>query len=194
MLFKRRSTSLDLSAVINGCRHNRQSAQRQLYEAYYGFAKSICLRYTSTREEAEEMLDDGFVRVFAKISYYDPDQPFDAWFRTLMVHAAIDHFRRYHQRVLLTELDVAFDIPYDDRSLDRLNTEEIMALVQQLPPSYRAVFSLHVVDGYTHPEIAQLLGIQEGTSRSHLLKARLKLQEMIGQYRFDDALTKRTYV
>ncbi|MBN8822074.1 MULTISPECIES: sigma-70 family RNA polymerase sigma factor [unclassified Spirosoma] len=180
MLFKRSSKSLDLTSVIQGCRHNRQSAQRQLYEAYYGLAKNICMRYASSQEEAEEMTDDGFVRIFNKITYYDPEQPFEAWFRTVMVHTAIDYFRRFQSRMTITDLKVAFDVPYEDGLLEKMSADEIMELVQRLPPAYRAVFSLSVIDGYTHPEIARMLGIQESTSRSNLLKARLKLQEWMG--------------
>lgn len=126
------------------------------------------------------MLDDGFIRIFNKITYYDSAQPFEAWFRTVMVHTAIDYFRRFQSRLALTDLDVAFDVPYEDALLEQLSADEIMELVQRLPPTYRAVFSLYVIDGYTHPEIARLLGIQESTSRSNLVKARLKLQEWIG--------------
>ncbi len=188
VLFKRRSKSLDLASVIQGCCQNRQSAQRQLYEAYYGLAKNICMRYASSQEEAEEMTDDGFVRIFHKIAYYDPEQPFEAWFRTVMVHTAIDYFRRYQSRMNMTDLEVGFDVPYEDSVLEQMSADEIMELVQRLPPTYRAVFSLSVIDGYTHPEIARMLGIQESTSRSNLLKARLKLQEWMGATRSTESV------
>ena len=193
MLF-RRSKSFDLPAVIEGCRGEKPAAQKQLFERYYSFGVNICLRYAGSREEAEEMFDDGFMRVLTKISYYDPQQPFDAWFRTVMVHSAIDHFRRHKSVLTYTDIDDACDIGETDTVLERLAAEEIMAVVQELPPAYRTVFSLHVVDGYSHPEIARMLGIHEGTSRSNLAKARQKLQELLMNWNTTNSVNRRNYV
>ncbi|WP_338874826.1 sigma-70 family RNA polymerase sigma factor [Spirosoma sp. SC4-14] len=193
MLF-RRSRSLALPEILDGCRHQKPAAQKQLFEAYYSFGVNICLRYADSREEAEEMFDDGFLRVLNKIAYYDPEQPFDAWFRTVMVHSAIDHYRRYKVKQVFTDIDELYDVGESDNLLDRLAADEILAVVQQLPPAYRTVFSLYVVDGYSHPEIAQMLGIHEGTSRSNLAKARQKLQELLMTWTSNNAVNRRNYV
>ncbi|GAB3927067.1 sigma-70 family RNA polymerase sigma factor [Larkinella terrae] len=165
-----------------------------MFEAYYSFGVNVCLRYASSREEAEEMFDDGFLRVLNKISYYDPEQPFDAWFRTVMVRSAIDHYRQHQSRMALTDLENAYDVGVIDDLFERISAEEILSLVQKIPPAYRTVFSLHVVDGYSHPEIAQLLGINEGTSRSNLAKARLKLQELLMNWTTTPSVNRRNYV
>lgn len=125
------------------------------------------------------MINDGFVKVFTKIHAYDASQPFEAWFRTLIVHTAIDYYRRHHARILTINVEHVGEPEYDDNLLEKLSAEEILDLVQQLPPAYRTVFSLYVVEGYTHPEIADMLGINEGTSRSNLAKARIKMQDWI---------------
>ncbi|WP_149240430.1 sigma-70 family RNA polymerase sigma factor [Dyadobacter sp. 32] len=193
MLF-RRSRSFALSDILDGCRNQKHAAQKQLFEAYYSFGINICLRYADNREEAEEMFDDGFLRVLAKIEYYDPGQSFDAWFRTVIIRSAIDHYRRHKSSIAFTSIEDAYDIGYDEGLFDRLSAEEILAVVQLLPPSYRTAFSLHVVDGYTHPEIARMLGINEGTSRSNLAKARIKLQELLTQRAESSSLNLRNYV
>ncbi len=193
MLFRRKKT-VDLPNVIEGCRHEKPAAQKQLFEAYYGLGVSICLRYADSREEAEEMFDDGFLRVLNKMGYYDPEQPFEAWFRTVMIHSAIDHYRRHKSPLTYIDIEDAYDIGETDNLLDRMAADEILAIVQQLPPACRTVFSLHVVDGYSHPEIARMLGIHEGTSRSNLAKARAKLQELLMDWNTTDSVTRRNHV
>lgn len=180
--------------MIDGCRRQKPAAQKQLFEAYYSFGVNICLRYASSREEAEEMFDDGFLRVLNKISYYDPEQPFDAWFRTVMVRSAIDHYRQHKSPLIFTDIDEAYDIGETDKLLEKLAVDDILTIVQKLPPAYRTVFSLHVVDGYSHPEIAQMLGIHEGTSRSNLAKARQKLQELLIEWTATNSVNRRNYV
>jgi RNA polymerase sigma-70 factor, ECF subfamily len=190
----RRSKSLALPDLIDGCRQEKPAAQKQLFEAYYSFGIGICLRYAGSREEAEEMFDDGFMRVLSKISYYDPEQSFDAWFRTVVVRSAIDHYRRHKTTLTYTDIEDAYDLGTSDDLLDRLAADDILALVQQLSPAYRTVFSLYVVDGYSHPEIAEMLGIHEGTSRSNLAKARQKLQEMLMDWTSIHSVNRRNYV
>jgi RNA polymerase sigma-70 factor (ECF subfamily) len=190
----RRPRSLALPDILEGCRNNIPSAQKQLFEAYYSFGINICMRYSDNKEEAEEMFDDGFMRVLNKIDYYDREQPFDAWFRTVMIRSAIDHYRKNKSNISFSDIEAAYEIGGDDLILDRLSAEEIMDVVQLLPPSYRTAFSLYVVDGYTHPEIAEMLGINEGTSRSNLAKARIKLQELLINRISKGSINQRNYV
>ncbi|OIN55647.1 RNA polymerase subunit sigma-24 [Arsenicibacter rosenii] len=190
MLF-RRTKHFILQEVIDGCRKGKSSAQKMLFEAYYSFGVNICLRYASSREDAEEMFDDGFLKVLNKITYYDPEQSFDAWFRTIMVRTAIDQFRKYKNEPSFIDVDDAWDLGTDDEIPGNIAADEILQLVQRLPSSYRTVFSLHVVDGYSHPEIAGMLGIQEGTSRSTLVKARLKLQELLRTWNHEHSISRR---
>ena len=184
-MFKRKKKSLSLEETLDGCLKKRHSAQKQLYERFYGFSKSIALRYASSSEEVQEMMNDGFLKIFAKLDLYDQNLSFEAWFKTVMVRTSIDYYRKNHSRVAMVDIDELHYLSYDDHLLEKLSAEEILDLMKHLPPSYRAVFSLFIVEGYSHAEIAKILGINEGTSRSNLSKARLKMQEMIKKYTSD---------
>jgi RNA polymerase sigma-70 factor, ECF subfamily len=137
------------------------------------------MRYGGSKEEAEEMLNDGFLKVFAKLDLYDSSQAFGAWFRTVMIRTCIDYYRKNSSKVILEDIETQYALESPEEILDKLSVEEIMELVQKLPPTYRMVFSLYAIEGFSHEEIAKTLDIQEGTSRSNLVKARRKLQEWI---------------
>ncbi|MCR9064130.1 MAG: sigma-70 family RNA polymerase sigma factor [Cytophagales bacterium] len=181
-MFLRKKKASGLEEILDGCLKNKPSAQKKLYERFYGFGKSVAMRYASNQEEVTEMVNDGFLKIFSKLSMYDREQSFEAWFKTVMVRTCIDYYRKNHSRVSMVDVNEIHYLAYDDNLLERLSAEEIVDLVQHLPPAYRAVFSLYVVDGYSHAEIAKMLGINEGTSRSNLSKARVKMQEMIKLY------------
>lgn len=182
MFFRRRSNDFNLNKTIEGCIKRRALDQKALFDAYGNFAKNICLRYAANEDEAEEMVSDGFLKVFNNIEKYDPKQAFDAWFRTIMVNTAIDYFRRYHSKIDFTDLDSAREIKDNEDEIDLLSTDEILAFVQRLSPVYRTVFSLYVVEGFSYAEIAEKVGVTEGAVRSNVSKARAKLQEWISDY------------
>lgn len=147
-----------------------------------GYAKSICARYTSNQQEAEEILNEGFLKVFLHLKKYDSKQPFKAWLRTIFVNTAIDFYRKNQKYQLQTDLEEGLQVQEVDESIiSRISADEILQLIQQLPPGYRIVFTMYVIDGYNHREIGNILGIQEGTSKSNLRSARQKLQRMIKQ-------------
>lgn len=180
MFFKKITFSEDnLDSVIKACIDNNNQAQRTLIKLHLGFAKSICARYSSNEQEVEEMINDGFLKIFNNLSKYDSAQPFKAWVRTIMVNTAIDYYRsnkKYQLHVTINEIELT---DFNDDVISQLSVEEIMGLISKLSPMYRMVFMLYVVEGYKHKEIAERLGIQEGTSKSNLQDARIKLQEMI---------------
>lgn len=185
MFWKSKKSVEDLTEILDGCLKSKPSSQKRLFERFYGFGKSVCGRYASNEDELQEMINDGFLKVFAKISMYDRQQSFEGWFKTVMVRTAIDYHRKYHEKVGFVDIDDIHHLSYDDDQLAKLSAEEILGLVRHLPPAYRAVFSLYVVEGYSHSEIADLLKINEGTSRSNLSKARIKMKEMINSYTSD---------
>lgn len=165
--------------LIEGCIRGDLKSQKMLYKLYYGFSMGICLRYAESREEAAEILNDGFMKVFANIATYQPDKAFRGWLRKIMVHTAIDHYRKNQKHYNALDLVYAEnELGFED-VLDTISAEEILAMVQQLSPAYRLVFNLHVIEGFSHPEIAEKLQISEGASKSNLFKARMKLQKMI---------------
>jgi RNA polymerase sigma-70 factor (ECF subfamily) len=184
-VFLRKKRKIDLEEILDGCLKNRGSAQKALYERFYGFSKSIAMRYASGSDEVEEMMNDGFLKIFSKMELYDRSQSFEAWFKTVMVRTSIDYYRKNHSRVAMVDIDDIHYLSYDDHLLERLSAEEILDLMQHLPPAYKTVFSLFIVDGYSHAEIGEMLGINEGTSRSNLSKARVKMQELIKKYTTD---------
>ncbi|MEM6345020.1 MAG: RNA polymerase sigma factor [Bacteroidota bacterium] len=171
-----------LQALLEACKAGDRAAYGTLYQAYYSYAMSICLRYSSSREEAQEIVNDGFVKVFLRLqSHYDPKLSFKAWLRRLLINTAIDVYRKqkYHRESM--PLESAPEVEVSEDGLSRLTQEEIMKVVQLLPNSYRYVFNLYIVEGYKHEEIAQQLGISVGTSKSHLAKARRKLKIWLKQ-------------
>lgn len=181
MLFKRKTlfNEQDLPSVLEACKIGNAQAQRCLIRQFAGYAKSISVRYAATFEEAEEIVNDGFLKVFLNLHSYDAAQPFKAWFRTIVINTAIDYYRKnlkWQGQVSLDDLEVT---DWSNDILSDISAQEILVLIQKLPPAYRIVFTLFVIEGYSHKEIAGMLGIQEGTSKSNLRDARRKLQAMI---------------
>ena len=141
---------------------------------------TICLRYTNTREEASEVLNDGFMKAFSYLADHKMEQSFKGWLRKILVNTAIDHYRKYQQQNRTVDLAYAEEETSEAATvLEAISAEEILQLVQKLPPAYRLVFNLYAIEGFTHPEIAEKLQISEGASKSNLFKARAKLQRMI---------------
>jgi RNA polymerase sigma factor (sigma-70 family) len=168
-----------LEKVLTACMKGDRAAQKQLYQSYYGYAMSICLRYAPSSIEAEEIVNDSFLKVFNRLGQYDSSRPFRWWLRRIIINTAIDYYRSDVKNLHSLEAEEAQEINYDQDILSEISVEEILQLIQDLPPAYRLVFNLYVIEGYTHPEIAEKLGIHEGTSRSNLAKARRHLQNKL---------------
>ncbi|GAA4005795.1 sigma-70 family RNA polymerase sigma factor [Hymenobacter fastidiosus] len=175
-----------LTALLAGCRQTERGSQRRLYGLYYSFAMGICLRYTRTRDEAMEAVNDGFLKVFRDVVKFDPlrheiTSSFRGWLKRIMIHTAIDHYRSQQKHQYQQELnDVAYaQLDGGLTALDSLAYDELLVLIQQLSPAYRTAFNLFVIDGFTHEEISRRLGISVGTSKSNLSKARARLKELL---------------
>ncbi len=165
--------------LIQGCQNGDRESQRLLYKHYYVYCMSICIRYAQSEEEAKEILNDGFMKVFSKIDQYDPAKTFKGWIRRIMINTAIDHFRSNKKHYYHEDIEEGYDEVLDSNVVDNMSYEEILSLVQKLTPVYRAVFSLYVIDGFGHEDIAKKLGISVGTSKSNLSKARANLKKML---------------
>ncbi len=168
--------SENLPQIITGCKAGHRKSQEALYRQYYAYSMSIGLRYGKSRAEAEEIVQDAFIKLFKNITRYDEAQAFKSWFRRILVNAAIDYYRRNEKHQHHQDIEAAYEVGHDEGALEQLSSQDIMAAVQQLPPAYRLVFNLYAVEGYKHHEIAEQLNISEGTSKSNLAKARNKLQ------------------
>lgn len=163
--------------LIEGCKLNDRNAQETLYRQYYGYAMSICLPYSKTKLEAEEIAHDGFLKVFSKIQQYNADFSFKSWVRRIFINSAIDYFRINKKHYFLDDIEDIKEIEsFNVDIIDELSAQDIIKEVQQLPPAYQMAFNLYVLEGYKHNEIAKRLGITEGTSKSNLAKAKSKLK------------------
>ncbi|NRA48455.1 MAG: RNA polymerase sigma factor [Phaeodactylibacter sp.] len=169
------------TGLIKACVRRERWAQKVLYEEYYSRMMGVCLRYATDDEEALDILHEGFIKVFRHIGKYQPGTSLSAWIRRIMVNTAIDYFRKNSRR-RTEDMDEAYDISSNDPdAISRCTEKEILEAIQELTPSYRAVFNLYVIEGYAHKEIADLLDITESTSRSNLVKARLKLKDILSE-------------
>jgi RNA polymerase sigma-70 factor (ECF subfamily) len=177
-----------LPQLLAACQRQERVAQRRLYGQFHGYAMAVCLRYARDRDQALEAANDGFLKVFRDLHRFDahrhPDDvagSFRGWLKRIMIHTAIDHYRANERHQHQQELD-ATTLNHADGAatpLDALSYDELLALVQRLPPAYRAVFNLAVIDGFAHEEIAEQLHISVGTSKSNLFKARAHLRNML---------------
>jgi RNA polymerase sigma-70 factor (ECF subfamily) len=156
--------------------------QHELYNRFASKMYAVCLRYAGNAEEAEDILQEGFIKVFNKIGSFRSEGSFEGWIRRIFVNTAIEHFRKkiYLQPITDYEEDTV-EGKYLS-VLDSLAEKDIIQLVQQLSPGYRTVFNMYVVEGYTHKQIAEALNISEGTSKSQLSRAKLILQDMVQQF------------
>jgi RNA polymerase sigma-70 factor (ECF subfamily) len=173
------------AALIEGCLRGEDLACSQLFKKYYGQLMPICMRYARNGDEAKDMMQDGFTRIFAKLSTYTGKGHFIGWMKRVILNTAINHYRAAAEERSNVRLD---DISYGpalaaegagDLVTSSLGVNELLGLVQQLPPAYRMVFNLRVIEGWTHEEIAKELGISVGTSKSNLARARAKLMEQV---------------
>jgi RNA polymerase sigma-70 factor (ECF subfamily) len=174
MIFNTQNTDQQL---LDGCRQGNSLAQRYLYERYGGRMLTITMRYTSNREEAVEVMNTAFLKIFQSVQNYQPTHTLYSWMAKIVFYSAIDHIRAntsYRNSVIYN--DLLPEQPIDNEAMNDLAVEELFELIQQLPPATKAVFSLYAVDGYKHKEIAEMLNISEGTSKWHFAEARRKLQ------------------
>jgi len=172
-------TDSELQQLILACRKNDPASQKKLYRHFYNYGMTICSRYAQNREEASEILNDGFVKIFTKMDKYSDHLSFKGWLSRVMVNTAIDAYRKKQSNPLTVDLVHAQHLQTSATALEDMSAKELLKMVQSLPPSYRMAFSLHAIEGFSHAEIGQKLGISIGTSKSNLAKARVKLQALI---------------
>jgi RNA polymerase sigma factor (sigma-70 family) len=180
---------VELQQIITGCLNQGRKEQKLLYKAFYGYAMNICLRYAGNRYEAAEIMNQGFFKIFKNLDKYQADKPFKAWVGRIMMNTSIDYYRSNLKMAYTDDLDQAEEIADQDLADKKLNYNDLLNMIQQLPHAYRTVFNLYAIEGYTHEEIGNLLGISAGTSKSNLFKARDKLRLMV---KLSNTLPNRT--
>jgi len=165
--------------LIKGCLRRDPSAQKLLYDSYSSKMYSLCYRYVRNPMEAEDILVTAFVKIFDKIQQFKSEGSFEGWIRRIVVNEALTFLRRNRSMYLETELEQADREPDYSALSDHLEAEDLLKMIQELPTGYRIVFNLYAIDGYSHKEIADQLGISENTSKSQLSRARTFLQKLL---------------
>lgn len=171
--------SYNESDLLEGCINGDRKMQRELYNRFAAKMYGVCLRYAGSTSEAEDILQEGFIKVFRKLSSYRGEGSFEGWIRRIFVNTAIEFYRKKTYLQPITEQEESTIEGNYLSVLDNLAEKDIIQLVQQLSPGYRTVFNMYVVEGYTHRQISELLHISEGTSKSQLSRAKQILQEMV---------------
>jgi RNA polymerase sigma-70 factor (ECF subfamily) len=181
MLLKRKTIPENgLQILIKGCLTGERSCQKELYETYSPKMLPLCLRYAENQQEAEEILQDGFLQMFRCIGQYKQIGTFEAWLRKIMINCALMRYRSKNKISRVISLSKDHDLMAATGDfLDYISEKELIRLIQNLPPAYRMVFNLYVFEGLKHREIALLLNITEGTSKSNLSDARVILKKTI---------------
>jgi len=171
---------MDYTKILEGCLKGNLKAQRELYECFAGKMLGVCMRYSSNREEAKDILHDGFIKVFTKLSSYSGSGPLEAWMRRIFVNTALEQLRK--NDVLRNTIDyegVTDNINADVNIESDINYDELLKIINSMPVGYRTVFNLYAIEGFSHQEIATLLHISEGTSKSQYARAKYWLQTKI---------------
>ncbi len=172
-------TLKELDDLIKECKKNRPDAQRKLYERFSGKMFAVCLQYSKDYTEAEDILQDGFIKVFTKISQFDFKGSFEGWVRRIMVNCALERYRKQNLLYTVGEIrDYDNKLAVDD-VMGEISSKELLKLIGDLSPQYKMVFNLYAIEGYSHQEIGDMLGISVGTSKSNLSRARVILQEKV---------------
>jgi len=165
--------------------------QEELYHRFAPKMYAVCLRYASNVEDAQDLLQEGFIKIYRNLHHFRAEGSFEGWIRRVFVNTSIEHFRKKSTKLaMVTEKEEGTIEDTDITALENLAEKDIIKIVQELSPGYRAVFNLYVVEGYSHKEIGDMLGISEGTSKSQLARAKSVLQKKVAQYLSD---TQKSY-
>ena len=168
--------------LLQGCLRENRTAQHELFRRYAGKMMTVCLRYARHRAEAEDVLQDAFIRIFNNLNQFQGKGSLEGWIRRIVINTSLKYIQKMSfQKEGLNGLESIPEMSIAPTVYAHLSEQELMALIANLPHGYRTVFNLFVIDGFSHAEIAQMLKIEEGTSRSQLAKARYMLQKIILQ-------------
>src|SRR5260221_9650746 len=179
----KRSVKLTEEQLIKACIREDAASQKEVFNRFSGRMLGVCHRYASNSADAEDILQDAFIKVFDKLHQFKFQGSFEGWIRKIVVNTALKKYSvsRYEKEVSGYEIKDKDESPMEPSAYSHLTQKELMELINNLPDGYRIVFNLYVIEGYQHDEIAEILGIQPGTSRSQLVKARIMLQKQILQ-------------
>ena len=168
--------------LVRACLNKNQKAQRKLFEKYSSVMFGVCLRYTSSTNDARDVLQEAFIKVFSKIDNYSFKGSFEGWIRRIVVNTALDFIRKNKKMQLnLSIEDVGYGLKKNQFVVEDLTAKELMKIIQNIPAGYRTIFNMYAIEGYSHKEIAQELEISENTSKSQLSRARAVIKKLLNE-------------
>jgi RNA polymerase sigma factor (sigma-70 family) len=174
----------EIKNIINGCLKGNRRDQELLYRRHAPKLYAVCMQYSGNDEEARDILQEGFIKIFENLIHYKHEGSFEGWIRKIIVNTALEKYRNKHNLYRVDDIDM---IPEPDAEPDNtdyagLEAIDLLEIIRELPPKYRMVFNLYAIEGYSHKEISQMVKISEGTSKSNLSRARVILQRRVGSY------------
>ena len=174
----------EIKKIIKGCLAGDRRDQELLYRRHAGKLFAVCLQYSGNNEEARDILQEGFIKIFENLVHYRHEGSFEGWMRRITVNTALEKFRKKHNLYRVDDIDL---IPEQDAEPENhdyagLEAKDLLGIIRELPPKYRMVFNLYAIEGYSHKEISKMVNISEGTSKSNLSRARVILQRRVGSY------------
>ncbi len=165
--------------IIQKAKEGDQKSLERLYKHFYGYAMSVALRYSNSRDEACEIVNDSFMKAFDKLNQYKLENSFKGWFRRILVNTSIDYYRKNVKHYAAMDIDKANAESYEPEIVSQLSKDDILGLLRNLPEMLRMVFNMYEIEGYAHNEISEQLGIPTSTSRTYLARAKQKLRERV---------------
>ncbi len=174
----------DIVNIIKGCLAGNRRDQELLYRRHAAKLYAVCLQYSGNDEEARDILQDGFIKIFENLIHYKYEGSFEGWMRRIIVNTALEKYRGKHNLYRVDDIDMIPepDADPDNEDYSGLEAVDLLDMIRELPPKYRMVFNLYAIEGYAHKEISQMMKISEGTSKSNLSRARMILQKKVSLY------------
>ncbi len=173
---------MDIDDIVQGCLRGDRVCQKRLFDRFAGKMLAVCMRFASHKMEAEDLLQDGFIKVFRNLHQFNNTGSIEQWIRRIMINNAIKNYHKKSNKNEIFQLDNIFESIQNPEVIDQLSENELLQMIKDLPDGYRMVFNLYAIEGYSHKEISEILQIEESTSRSQLVKARRALQEKLIKY------------
>jgi RNA polymerase sigma-70 factor (ECF subfamily) len=174
----------EIKNIISGCLNGNRRDQELLYRRHAAKLYAVCLQYSGNDEEARDILQDGFIKIFENLVHYKHEGSFEGWIRRIVVNTALERFRNRHNLYRVDDIDSISEPEAEPDNEDYAGLEafDLLYIIRELPPKYRMVFNLYAIEGYSHKEVGNMLNITEGTSKSNLSRARSILQRRVGSY------------
>jgi RNA polymerase sigma-70 factor (ECF subfamily) len=174
----------EIKNILKGCLEGNRRDQELLYRRYAAKLYAVCLQYSGNDEEARDILQEGFIKIFENLAHYKHEGSFEGWMRRIMVNTALEKYRSKHNLYRVDDIDTLKELDAEPYNMDYsgLEVSDLLDIIRELPPKYKMVFNLYAIEGYSHKEISRMVNISEGTSKSNLSRARVILQRRIGSY------------